>query len=400
VATDVIFNSAISNTSITDPSYKHAFTITTPNFYSFVNKAVIGLVPMSNIATNYMVSIIEGNHMNATSLNNRANLRAMTIYSTATTTGTQSYVMDLFTTQIVAGASGTQRGLKPNTVYTVILEQYNTNTSGQTFINRGTGTSNMMVYNGSSWVSSSYGINFRLEGVTTEGGSVVYTSPSYSVTNVTGGYVYAHNSNSNIFTLRGFKPSDGTQYILFNSPSQSLANGDYALVCFARGISVAQFTVNNGVYSAVTTPSPNGVINGTTQYFQIFKIKSDNTPPTQPGAFSSQPATNSINLSSESISLSWGASTDTEGNAIKYTLEFFNGSSWSVLSSALTTPSYTHTLPSLGVTNAQYRVKAIDSNGGESAYRMSNVFTIRKYLLLVKDGDSLKTFKNGSWQTI
>jgi hypothetical protein len=125
-----------------------------------------------------------------------------------------------------------------------------------------------------------------------------------------------------------------------------------------------------------------------------------NTAPTQPGVFTEHPVANSVSMTGETVQLEWGTSTDPEGDSFTYALEFYNGSSWQVIASGLNVTSYNYTLPSVDASIAQFRVKAVDSSGAESSYRVSNAFKVRKYLLLIQDGDMVKTFKDGNWQTV
>ncbi|ECP9029748.1 fibronectin type III domain-containing protein [Campylobacter jejuni] len=136
--------------------------------------------------------------------------------------------------------------------------------------------------------------------------------------------------------------------------------------------------------------------------FQVFSVTpmEANNPPTLPQSFVTQPKASEVLLSETDVNIEWTVSTDQDDEAITYTLEFYNGSTWDVVASKLTNPSYTYKLPSLNTTNAQFKVKAVDEKGGESDYLLGVAFTIRKYLLLIKDGDTLKTYKSGSWQSI
>lgn len=132
----------------------------------------------------------------------------------------------------------------------------------------------------------------------------------------------------------------------------------------------------------------------------VILTEKTTTPPTKPSSFTKQPVASSVNLSCESVSLEWGTSTSASGGIISYSLEFFNRTTWSILSSNIATSSYVFALPKLNADKAQFRVKSIDSKGGQSEYTTSNIFSIAILLLLVKDGDMVKTYKNGDWQVI
>ncbi|MFE9081923.1 hypothetical protein [Bacillus mobilis] len=186
------------------------------------------------------------------------------------------------------------------------------------------------------------------------------------------------------------------------------------------------FAVVGGISNAVNTDSRSRVLNPFTSAFTysmisimpantnvvvtasfwdsktkylILEAKSS-TPPTKPSSFTKQPIVNSINLSGESVSLEWGVSTSASGGIISYSLELFNGTAWDVLSSDIKTNSYTFVLSKLNTDKAQFRVKAIDSKGGQSEYTLGNVFTIATRLLLIQDNNIVKSFKDGIWKPI
>ncbi|MEX3625822.1 hypothetical protein [Viridibacillus arvi] len=98
-----------------------------------------------------------------------------------------------------------------------------------------------------------------------------------------------------------------------------------------------------------------------------------NTAPTTPGAFT-QP-TGALEIG-DSKAITWGSSTDAEGNLKNYVLEVsLNGSSWTQIGTQ-TSVSFTYTIPTC--TNIQFRVKAVDMAGLESAYTTSGSFTVTK----------------------
>lgn len=123
-------------------------------------------------------------------------------------------------------------------------------------------------------------------------------------------------------------------------------------------------------------------------------------PPSVPASFKRQPVLNDTHFSREEIQLEWSPSVDPEGDAFRYVLEIYNGTSWEVLQYDLTQPSTTVTLPFIVAKNAQLRVKAIDVNSAASGYLVGNTFSIVKNLLLIQDGDSIKTYANGVWTSI
>ncbi|MGE7942835.1 hypothetical protein ACQKNB_12175 [Lysinibacillus xylanilyticus] len=97
----------------------------------------------------------------------------------------------------------------------------------------------------------------------------------------------------------------------------------------------------------------------------------NNVAPTQPGAFTQPSGTLEIG---DARTISWGASTDENGNLSKYILEAsINGGAFTQIGTP-TSPSFTYTIPT--ATSIQFRVKAMDSEGLESSYRTSSVYTV------------------------
>ncbi|GEM_PF-6233697 len=98
-----------------------------------------------------------------------------------------------------------------------------------------------------------------------------------------------------------------------------------------------------------------------------------NTAPTQPGAFTQPSGTLEIG---DSKVISWGSSSDAEGNLSKYILEAaINNGSWTQIGTP-TTNSFSYTIPT--ATSIQFRVKASDSGGLESSYRQSDAYAVKK----------------------
>jgi hypothetical protein len=97
-----------------------------------------------------------------------------------------------------------------------------------------------------------------------------------------------------------------------------------------------------------------------------------NEPPSVPGTIT-VPGTA---YDSGSVAVSWGTSTDPEGTSVSYKLErLINGTgSWAQVYAGAAT-SYNDT-PSSSWNTVQYRVKAIDSDNVESAYKTSSSVTI------------------------
>lgn len=73
----------------------------------------------------------------------------------------------------------------------------------------------------------------------------------------------------------------------------------------------------------------------------------------------------------------WNASSDPDGDTVRYDVEFYNGSSWTRMVNSTTSLSWTHnTTNARAVTNARYRVRAVDGKEA-SAWVNSPTFEIR-----------------------
>lgn len=96
-----------------------------------------------------------------------------------------------------------------------------------------------------------------------------------------------------------------------------------------------------------------------------------NTAPTVPSSIT-VPATVE---GGESLTISWGASTDTDGNLSGYKLErSVNGGSWTQIYTG-TARSYTDAI-TFGWTSVAYRVRAYDAAGAHSGYKTSDTRTV------------------------
>ena len=95
-----------------------------------------------------------------------------------------------------------------------------------------------------------------------------------------------------------------------------------------------------------------------------------NQPPTTPSSISY-----GTPRAGQSLTITTGGSTDPEGDAISYVWERRVDSGAYTQIGITTAKSITDTVPSSG-TNYQVRVKAVDSNGAESAYKTGNATAI------------------------
>ena len=98
-----------------------------------------------------------------------------------------------------------------------------------------------------------------------------------------------------------------------------------------------------------------------------------NTAPSAPTNIVPNGGQNFLSAASDLIALSWGASSDTDGDAITYTMEYSSnsGSNWTVIG---TTTATSYNWDSSAVSNGiayRVRVKASDAYGGVSGYAAS-----------------------------
>lgn len=170
---------------------------------------------------------------------------------------------------------------------------------------------------------------------------------------------------------------------------------------FSTNISTHEWEINNTVpykYYRLNVKARTGDNSWGLNRLMLYERIPD--PPTVPGDFTEQPEPSSVNLSGETVTVQWGGSTQSEGEAVTYTLEFYNGSNWTTVTTGITDLSMSFTFPSVSAMNAQFRVKAVGSSGTPSAYKTSNVFMVRRHLLLINDGGKIKTYKDGVWKTL
>lgn len=100
-----------------------------------------------------------------------------------------------------------------------------------------------------------------------------------------------------------------------------------------------------------------------------------NTPPTKPSYIRSN--TSNI-LGGNTATISWGTSSDPDGDTIKYILQRrVNNGSWSTITYNLKTTSYTDSI-TFGWKTVQYRVAAYDNEipSDDNSYVFSSVYTI------------------------
>ncbi len=115
--------------------------------------------------------------------------------------------------------------------------------------------------------------------------------------------------------------------------------------------------------------APDTLVSDTTDTDGAYIIQW-NQPPTTPSSIS-----HATPQAGKSLTITTGGSTDPEGNAIKYVWERRVDSGNYVQIGITTAKSITDTVPTSG-TNYQVRVKAVDANGAESAYKTGTATAI------------------------
>ena len=133
-------------------------------------------------------------------------------------------------------------------------------------------------------------------------------------------------------------------------------------------ITVAKSSTDGGVRPALFL-APDTLVSDTTDTDGAYIIQW-NQPPTTPSSIS-----HGTPRAGQSLTITTGGSTDPEGDAISYVWERRVDSGAYTQIGITTAKSIVDTVPSSG-TNYQVRVKAVDANGAESAYRTGNATPI------------------------
>lgn len=118
-------------------------------------------------------------------------------------------------------------------------------------------------------------------------------------------------------------------------------------------------------------------------YWYVY-VGIDDTPPTTPSSIS----VSGTLVQGQTITISWGASTDAEGDLITYYLEVsINGGAFTNVISGTTARSRNYTIPTT-VTTLVFRVRSF-ANSKYSSYRTSNTFSVSQPntipIVLLKD---------------
>lgn len=148
-----------------------------------------------------------------------------------------------------------------------------------------------------------------------------------------------------------------------------------ALTSSAASVPLARWTGTS--LTAASTAFARFVICPLESWYLIARIPTEHTrsfgtaPPRSPSSITVPSSVRG----GESLSISWGASTDEDGNLSGYILERqVNGGAWAQVYKGINR-SYTDAI-TFGWTSVAYRVKAYDSAGAESAYNTSATRTV------------------------
>lgn len=121
-----------------------------------------------------------------------------------------------------------------------------------------------------------------------------------------------------------------------------------------------------------------------------------NTAPSTPGEFTG-PAGQTL-MVGDTKTVSWGASWDAEGNLMQYVLEAAIGSAgWGVIGQPTASASFTYLIPDTHAIT--FRVKALDTEGLESAYRQSGTYTVNtKPTVTLNTANNLTLYENDTFK--
>lgn len=129
--------------------------------------------------------------------------------------------------------------------------------------------------------------------------------------------------------------------------------------------------IMDGNYQGLVLYSFNGTHSATANSIQFRVTGTWNRPP-------SNPSNVRVDKSSadRTQTVRWGASSDPDGDTVRYDIEFYNGSSWTRMVNSTTNRSWTMTTSSQReTTRARYRVRAVDGKEA-TAWQNTPYFTI------------------------
>ncbi|MED1301851.1 hypothetical protein P4U65_14965 [Bacillus pacificus] len=192
----------------------------------------------------------------------------------------------------------------------------------------------------------------------------------------------------------------GFLYVTFFTGHSSKLLSNPSGMTVAWNNRLVSYTASSVGYKWMPEGGLTGVVSATNADKCIsIAIIIENQPPTQPGDITG--IKEPLYVAGESIKLSWGASTDQEGDSITYDIDVYNGSSWVSVATNISDISILIVVPSnINTANAKIRVQAKDTVGNQSPYKESQDFSIYDKMLLIRDGDTVKSYKNGIWKII
>ena len=180
-------------------------------------------------------------------------------------------------------------------------------------------------------------------------------------------YPTAEAVSKSEYTSSGLNASSPWYYWLL-TPSAGYAYGVRSVYSGGSLSHGSAYSGHGGVRPALFL-APDTLVSDTTDTDGAY-ILQWNQPPTTPSSIS-----HGTPRAGQALTITTGGSTDPEGNAISYVWERRVDSGAYTQIGITSAKSITDTVPSSG-TNYQVRVKAVDANGAESAYRTGNATAI------------------------
>ena len=208
--------------------------------------------------------------------------------------------------------------------------------------------------------------------------SLSFVTPPSIPTNIT----YPSTINSyNAVSISWSSVSGATSYVLERALHGS---SSFTQVYSGSGTSYSDripFGATKAQYrvKAVNSGGPSGYKTG--NLANVYYTK-PNVAPTTPSSISVP----STVYGGKAFTVSWGASTDSDGNLSGYKLEqsYNSGSTWTQVYQGSAT-STSITIPFEAATRVLYRVKAYDSDGAESGYKVSSKSDVIFFILCMKN---------------
>lgn len=204
-------------------------------------------------------------------------------------------------------------------------------------------------------------------GITAESGIIDGTEWSYFSNHNTMCWMTSQAYN---YTTRENKPASASEKIGWWTRTP-LSTDSTHIYAFANNGDLTHTPAYNGSFGLrpALNLSPSVRISDTTDNEGCYTII-PNVAPTTPSGINVPTV-----YGGKTTSISWGKSTDADGDTITYQLECStNGGGYSTIYTGAST-SYTHIVP-FGTTSVVYRVKSVDPSGESSAYVTSATFTV------------------------